>query len=82
MFEVQQKCLHSKYNKMHERRCSMGCIAREGVRRNALRVLCPKSPHFEESAQHIEWRIPTGSPTNFVNWWGVELRVRSLMALG
>ena len=43
-----------------ERRWSMGCIVREGVRRNALRVLCPKSPHSEESAQHIEWRTPRG----------------------
>ena len=34
--------------------------AREGVRRNALRVLCPKSPHSEEAAQHIEWRDPRG----------------------
>ena len=29
---------------------------REGVRRNALRVLRPKSPHSEEIAQYIEWR--------------------------
>ena len=54
----------------------------EGVRRNALRVLRPKSPHFEDQAQYIEWRDPTGSPTNFVNWWGVELRSRSRMAIG
>ena len=26
----------------------------EGVRRNALRVLCPKSPHSEEIARYIE----------------------------
>ena len=32
----------------------------EGVRRNALRVLCPKSPHSEGRAQHIEWRTPRG----------------------
>ena len=38
----------------------MVCILREGVRRNALRVLRPRSPHFEESAQHIEWRDPCG----------------------
>ena len=62
--------------------CSMGCMMREGVRRNALRVLCPKSSHSEESAQHIEWRDPTGAPTNFVNWWGVELRSRSRLAIG
>ena len=30
-------------------------IVREGVRRNALRVLRPKSPHSEEIAQYIEW---------------------------
>ena len=47
-----------RYNKSQSLR--MGCIMREGVRRNALRVLCPKSPHSEESAQHIEWRIPRG----------------------
>ena len=41
----------------------MCCIAREGVRRNALRVLRPKSPHSEESAQHIEWRDPRGHAT-------------------
>ena len=39
---------------------SMCRIEREGVRRNALRVLCPKSSHSEESAQHIEWRDPCG----------------------
>jgi hypothetical protein len=33
---------------------------REGVRRNALRVLRPKSPHSEDYAQHIEWRDPCG----------------------
>ena len=38
----------------------MGCILREGVRRNALRVLRLKSPHSEERAQHIEWRDPCG----------------------
>ena len=32
----------------------------EGVRRNALRVLRPKSPHSEEIAQYIEWRTPCG----------------------
>ena len=32
----------------------------EGVRRNALRVLRPKSPHSEEIAQYIEWRDPCG----------------------
>ena len=26
----------------------------------ALRVLCPKSPHFEDWAQYIEWRTPRG----------------------
>ena len=26
----------------------------EGVRRNALRVLCPNYPHSEEVAQYIE----------------------------
>ena len=38
----------------------MCCIEREGVRRNALRVLRPKSSHSEEQAQYIEWRDPTG----------------------
>ena len=33
---------------------------REGVRRNALRVLRPKRPHSEEIAQYIEWRDPCG----------------------
>ena len=33
---------------------------REGVRRNALRVLHPKSPHSEEMMQYIEWRTPCG----------------------
>ena len=33
---------------------------REGVRRNALQVLRPKSPHSEEIAQYIEWRDPCG----------------------
>ena len=56
MFEVQQK------------NASMGCIVREGVRRNALRVLCLKSPHSEESAQHIEWRN--------ISWGPHELRER------
>ena len=32
----------------------------EGVRRNALRVLRPKSSHSEEIAQYIEWRDPRG----------------------
>ena len=31
-----------------------------GVRRNALRVLHPKSPHSEEMVQYIEWRTPCG----------------------
>ena len=57
-------------------------MMREGVRRNALRVLHPKSPHSEGVVQYIEWRDRTGAPTNFVNWWGVELRVRSRMATG
>ena len=34
------------------------CLLSEGVRRNALRVLRPKSPHSEEIAQYIEWRTP------------------------
>ena len=33
---------------------------REGVRRNALRVLRPSCHHSEETAQHIEWRDPCG----------------------
>ena len=36
------------------------CLLSEGVRRNALRVLRPKSPHSEEIAQYIEWRTPRG----------------------
>ena len=32
----------------------------EGVQRNALRVLRPKSPHSEEIARHIERRDPCG----------------------
>ena len=32
------------------------CFTSEGVRRNALRVLRPKSPHSEGIAQYIEWR--------------------------
>ena len=35
-------------------------VGGEGVRRNALRVLRPKSPHSEEIAQYIEWRDPCG----------------------
>ena len=49
-----KKCLHSKYNKSQSSR--MGCIMREGVRRNALRVLCLKSPHSEESCCFIKPR--------------------------
>ena len=33
----------------------------EGVRRNALRVLRPKSPHSEDIVQYIEWRDPPRS---------------------
>ena len=33
---------------------------REGVRRNALQVLRPKSPHSKDEAQYIEWRDPCG----------------------
>ena len=36
------------------------CLLSEGVRRNALRVLHPKSPHSEEMVQYIEWRTPCG----------------------
>ena len=36
------------------------CLLSEGVRRNALRVKHPKSPHSEEIAQYIEWRTPRG----------------------
>ena len=50
-----------------------GCIVRlyfrgEGVRRNALRVLRPKSLHSEDYAQYIEWRN--------ISWGPHELRER------
>ena len=53
---------HRRYDNSLMRGLSphMGCIEREGVRRNALRVLRPKSLHSEKQAQYIEWRDPTG----------------------
>ena len=38
----------------------------EGVRRNALRVLRPKSSHSEDRAQYIEWRDPPRSCNRMV----------------
>ena len=51
----------------------------EGVRRNALRVKHPKSPHSEEMMQYIEWRDPCGHVAVWLQGSAVQGRHDRLM---